>query len=110
MSIPAFFSTFLLRWRRLLLVLAGLYALWLLVGFFLIPWVLRGRIERFAADFLHRKVTLGCVHFNPILLTARAEGLRVLNRDGSDWITLRRLFVDYRLRRLITHTIDLAAL
>ena len=110
MSIPAFLSTFLLRWRRLLLVLAGFYALWLLVGFFLIPWVLRGRIERFAADFLHRKVTLESVHFNPILLTARAEGLRVLNRDGSDWITLRRLYVDYRLRRLITQTIDLAAL
>ncbi|HEX7552411.1 MAG TPA: AsmA family protein, partial [Geothrix sp.] len=110
MPTPAFLSAFFHRWRVPILVLAGFYGLWLLVGFFLIPRVLKGRVERFAADFLHRQVTLQQIHFNPILLTARLEGLRVANRDGSDWITLRRLYLDYRFRRLISRTIDLAAL
>jgi uncharacterized protein involved in outer membrane biogenesis len=107
---PSLLSAFFRRWRVPILVLAGLYGLWLLVGFFLIPRVLKGRLERFAAEFLHRQVTLQEVHFNPILLTARLEGLRVANRDGSDWITLQRLYLDYRFRRLISRTIDLAAL
>ncbi len=96
--------------RLLVLVLVGLYGLWLLVGFFLIPRLVKGRLERFAAEFLHRQVTVQQVHFNPILFTARLEGLRVANRDGSDWITLRRLYLDYRFRRLLSRTIDLAAL
>ena len=107
---PTFLSAFFRRWRVPILVLAGLYGLWLLVGFFLVPRLLKGRLERFAAEFLHRQVTLQQIHFNPILLTARLEGLRVANRDGSDWITLRRLFLDYRFRRLLSRTIDLAAL
>ncbi len=107
---PTFLSTFFRRWRVPLLFLGGLYGLWLLVGFFLVPRLLKGRLERFAAEFLHRQVTLQQVHFNPILLTARLEGLRVANRDGSDWITLRRLYLDYRFRRLLSRTIDLAAL
>lgn len=110
MPIPAAVPAFFRRWRRVLLVLTALYGLWLLMGFFVIPRIIRSRAERFASDFLHRKVTLQAVHFNPILFTARLEGLRVPNRDGSEWITLRRLYLDYRLRRLISKTIDLAAL
>jgi uncharacterized protein involved in outer membrane biogenesis len=110
MPIPAPLSAFFRRWRRLILVLAGIYGLWLLVGFFVVPRVIKGRIERFAAELLHRQATLQEVHFNPIVLTARLEGLRVANRDGSDWITLRQLYLDYRFRRLISRTIELAAL
>jgi len=109
MPIPAPISSFFRRWRRAILVLTGIYGLWLLVGFLVIPGVLRSRVERFATEFLHRRVTLQQVHFNPILLTARLEGLRVANRDGSDWITLRQLHLDYRLHRLISRTIELAA-
>ena len=110
MPIPPSISAFFRRWRRLILVLAGIYGLWLLVGFFLVPMLLRNRVERFGTELLHRRVTLQRVHVNPILLTARLEGFRVPNRDGSDWITLRRLYLDYRFRRLISRTIDLAAL
>ena len=110
MPIPAAIPAFFRRWRRVFLVLVAIYGLWLVVGFFVIPRVLRGRAERFATEFLHRKVTLQAVNFNPILFTARLEGLRVPNRDGSDWITLRELFLDYRLHRLISRTVELAAL
>lgn len=110
MSISAALSTFFRRWRRPLLILTAIYGLWLLLGFFLVPRVLRSRVEQFAAEELHRPVTLQRVHFNPILFTARLEGLRVPNRDGSDWITLRQLYLDYRLHRLISRTIELAAL
>ena len=109
MAIPGSSSTLLRRWRRLAWVLGGLYGLWLLVGFLLVPRVIQGRLERMAQDLLHRQVTLQKVRFNPIILTARAEGLRVANRDGSDWITLQSLALDYRFHRLFSHSVDLAA-
>ncbi|MCE1204930.1 MAG: DUF748 domain-containing protein [Holophagaceae bacterium] len=110
MSMPGFLLTFFRRWRRLLLVLAALYGTWLLVGFFLVPRILKSRVQQFAAEELHRPVTLQRVRFNPILFTAHLDGLRVPNRDGSDWITLRQLYLDYRLHRLVSRTIELAAL
>ena len=106
MSIPGSSLTFL---RRLAWVLGGLYALWLLVGFLLVPRIIQGRLERMAQDLLHRQVTLQKVSFNPIILTARAEGLRIANRDGSDWITLQSLALDYRFHRLFSHSVELAA-
>jgi len=110
MSIPARLSAFFRRWRRPIVVLTSLYGIWLGVGFLVIPRVLRRRAEQFSTEVLHRQVTLQKVRFNPILFTARLEGLRVPNRDGSDWITLRSLFLDYRLHRLVSRAVELGAL
>lgn len=110
MALPAVLSRFFRRRRRLVIVLAGLYGLWLLAGFFLLPPLLRGRVERLTSEFLHRPVSLRRVRFNPVVLTATLEGLQVPNRDGSEWISLRRLYLDYRLRRLLGRTVELAAL
>ncbi len=105
MPIPASFSAFFRRWRRLLLTLAGLYALWLLVGFFLIPALARPRIEREATRALKRPVTLAKLRFNPFTFGTTLEGLRVAEREGGDWITLRHLYVNYEVWRLLRHTV-----
>ncbi|NWJ40594.1 MAG: DUF748 domain-containing protein [Geothrix sp.] len=105
MSIPAFLSTFFRRWRRLLLVLATIYGLWLLAGFFLIPALARPRIERAATEALKRPVTLAKLRFNPFTFGTTLEGLRVAEREGGDWITLRHLYVNYDVWRLLGHTV-----
>jgi len=105
MSMPGFLSTFFRRWRRLLLVLAAIYGLWLLVGFFLIPALARPRIERAAAEALKRPVSLAKLRFNPFTFGTTLEGLRVAEREGGDWITLRRLYVNYDVWRLLGHTV-----
>jgi uncharacterized protein involved in outer membrane biogenesis len=105
MPIPAFLSSFFGRWRRTILVLTALYGLWLLAGFFLIPALARPRIEREASQALKRPVTLAKVRFNPFTFGATLEGLRVAERGGDDWITLRRLYVDYAVWRLLRHTV-----
>ena len=108
MSIPAPLSAFFRRWRRLLLVLASLYTLWLLAGFFLVPALVRPRIEREATQALKRPVTVAKLRFNPCTFGVTVEGLRVAERGGGDWITLRRLYVDYDVWRLLTHTVGFA--
>lgn len=100
----ASFSAFFRRWRRLILVLTGMYGLWLLVGFFLIPVLARPRIEREASRALKRPVTVAKLHFNPITFGASLEGLRVAERGGGDWITLRRLYLNHQFWRLLRRT------
>ncbi len=109
MPMPAVFSAFLRRWRRLLLVLGGLYGVWLLVGFFLLPALARPRIERAGTEALKRPVTVAKVRFNPITFGASLEGLRVAERGGGDWITLRRLYVNLDVWQLLRHTVQVAA-
>jgi uncharacterized protein involved in outer membrane biogenesis len=105
MSFPAPILAFFRRSRRLLLALVGLYGLWLLAGFFLIPALVRPRLEREATQALKRPVTVARLRFNPFTFGATIEGLRVAEREGGDWINLRRLFVNYDVWRLLRHTV-----
>ncbi|BDU68426.1 hypothetical protein GETHOR_05270 [Geothrix oryzae] len=89
-------------------VLTGMYGAWLLVGFLLVPALVRPRIEREATRVLKRPVTVAKLRFNPFTFGVTVEGARVAERGGGDWITLRRLFVDYDVWRLLSHTVGLS--
>lgn len=105
MFLAAHLSAFFRHWRRLLLVLAGLYGLWLLAGFFLLPALARPRIEREATLALKRPVTVAKLRFNPFTFGVTVEGFRVAEPGGGDWITLRRLYVNHDVLRLLRHTV-----
>ena len=105
MSIPAYLSAFFRRWRRTLLILAGLYSLWILAGFLLVPALVRPRIERAATQALKRPVIVARLRFNPFTFGVTVEGLRVTEPGGGDWITLRHLYVNYDVLRLLRHTV-----
>jgi uncharacterized protein involved in outer membrane biogenesis len=105
MPIPTALKAFSRRWRRLLLVLAAIYGLWILAGFFLIPALVRPRFEREATRALKRPVTLAKLRFNPFTFGVTVEGLRVAERGGGDWVTLRHLYVNYDVWRLLRHTV-----
>lgn len=105
MSTPAKILTFFRRGRRLLLVLAGLLLLYALAGFLLVPWLVKPRLERAAAQTLKRPVTVAKVRFNPFTFTATVEGLRVGEPAGGDWLTLRRLRVNQEVWSLLRHTL-----
>ncbi|HEX9011425.1 MAG TPA: DUF748 domain-containing protein [Holophagaceae bacterium] len=104
MPTPASLAAFLRRRRRLILVLAGLYGLWILAGFLLVPRLVRPRVERALAEATHRKATLARVRFNPFNLAMTLEGLRIPSRSGGDWIGLRRLYVNARFWPLLART------
>ena len=87
------------------MVLVGLYGVWLLAGFFLIPALVRPRLEREASRVLKRPVTVARLRFNPFTFGATLEGLRVAERGGGDWITLRRLYINHEFWRLVRHSV-----
>lgn len=109
MPIPAPLKAFFLRWRRTIQVLTGIYVAWLLAGFFLIPALVRPRIEREGTQALKRPVTVAKVRLNPFTFGATLEGLRVAEPKGGDWVTLRRLYVNPDVWRLLGRTVGFSA-
>jgi hypothetical protein len=87
MPIPASTQAFFRRWRRLILGVAGIYALWILAGFLLVPALVKPRLAREASRILKRPTTVAKVRFNPFSFGVTVEGLRVAERGGGDWIT-----------------------
>ncbi|WP_243304875.1 DUF748 domain-containing protein [Geothrix oryzisoli] len=110
MSIAASLSAFFRRWRRWILVLAGVYALWILAGFFLVPVLAKPRLERAATQALKRPTTVVRLRFNPFTFGVTVEGLRVAERGGGDWITLQRAYVNPYVWRLLRHTVGFAVI
>lgn len=105
MPIPASPSAFFRRWRRLIFLLVGVYVAWILAGFFLIPVLAKPRIERAATGALKRPTTVAKLRFNPFTFGMTMEGFRVAERGGGDWITMRRLYVNPDVWRLLRHTV-----
>ena len=103
-------SAFSSRFRVLLAVLAGGFVIWLLAGFFLVPAVARPRLEREATAALKRPVTVANLRFNPLTLGATVEGLRIAEPSGGDWVTLRRLYLNFEVWALLQHTVSFAAI
>lgn len=104
MRVPESLTAFFRRWRRLVLVLTGLYGLWLLAGFLLLPALAKPRLEREASRALKRPVSVAKLRFNPFTFGATLEGLQVAEPGGGDWITLRRLYANLDVWRLLSRT------
>ena len=72
------------RIRRIALWLAGLVALYALIGFFALPWFAKPRIEQALRDALQRPVRIESLYINPFALSARVRGLRILAAKNGE--------------------------
>src|SRR5215204_64914 len=79
------------RWRMAVAVCAALLLIYTLLGFFVVPRVIRSQIVGGAREQLHREAQVGDVRFNPFTLAATVTGLRLRDRDGADLITVDRI-------------------
>jgi uncharacterized protein involved in outer membrane biogenesis/outer membrane protein OmpA-like peptidoglycan-associated protein len=90
------------RTRRISGILAALLALWAIVGFLVLPRLLRSTLERKLSEQLHRPVTLRGLSINPFALSATLDGLDVRDRGGAGpFFSLERLYVNLEARSLL---------
>jgi hypothetical protein len=70
----------LVSWRTAVAAAVVVYAL---VGFFVVPWIVRGQIEKRSLEMLGRQATVERVRCNPFTLSLTIEGFSLPDRPGS---------------------------
>ncbi|WP_045226467.1 DUF748 domain-containing protein [Methyloterricola oryzae] len=80
------------RWFQ---AVVGSLLLYTLIGFLLLPALVRHFVPKLAADMLQRQAAVGEVRFNPYTFTFETKDLALREADGQPILTLGRLFLDF---------------
>ncbi len=96
------------RWgRRLLVALASLLLLYALLGFLVLPALIKAQLPPRLSRILGRTVTLQRVRANPFALSITLDGFRVQDRDGEAFLAWERLYVNLGASSLWSRTLSL---
>jgi len=96
-SIQSFFKAHR-HLRRLSIAVGVVVVLYTVLGFLVIPAVVRSIGQRKLSELLHRQVTIEQLRLNPYALSATVRGLRIVDRDGTrDLFTLKEVYVNLQL-------------
>ena len=89
-----------LRPKVMIGVLAGLIALYTLVGFVLLPHLIQAYGIPAVAEYIKHPVVLREAAFNPFTLALRLDGLEVREQDQTAMLGFEELFVNLRATTL----------
>jgi uncharacterized protein DUF748 len=81
--------------KILLYVLLGLFLLYTLVGYLVIPWAITTKVPPRLSEQLGRPVAIQEAEFNPFLFTLQINGFDVQESDGSPLLGLGELFINF---------------
>lgn len=82
-------------------VAAGLFAIYLLAGFFALPAIVKWQLEKQVSEKLGHGISIAEVRFNPLNFRFEVEGLALADPQGRPMVGFRRLLVDFELRSII---------
>jgi hypothetical protein len=88
--------------RRVILLLAppALFLLYVLVGFFGVPWYVRGPAMNGLSEGLHGRASVERVRFNPFTFEMRLEKLRVVDDTGTPVAGFDEAYADAQVSSL----------
>ncbi|UVT19968.1 MAG: DUF748 domain-containing protein [Nitrospira sp.] len=95
-----------LRLRVVIGILAGLLVLYALVGFFLLPYLIKAYGIPAAAEGIKHPVVLRDAAFNPFTLSLQLNGLEVRDLDQTPLLGFEELFVDLDVSTLFFQKIS----
>lgn len=103
------------RWRRALtslpaIIAAGVFALYLLAGYFLVGPVAQWALPRYAQDKLDSRASVTEVKFDPLRLTLRIKNLRLTQPNGSLLAGCRAFYTQLEWSSLLRFAWHLRAL
>ena len=88
------------RRQRILAVLAALYLVYALLGYFLLSPLVRKEIVAQLSDLTGRDVVLERFTFNPVGLAVTAENFALRDPDGEDFVAFDEFYADFELSSL----------
>jgi uncharacterized protein involved in outer membrane biogenesis len=83
-----------IRWFRLAIIAAVLSVVYALVGFFLVPHIIKAYVIPSVAEKLHRPVSVADVEVNPFLLSVRLTGFDIREVDQSPVIGFEEFYIN----------------
>jgi len=87
----------LVSWRS---AVVGAVVLYALVGFFVVPWIVKGQIEKRSLEMLKRQATVEKVRCNPFTLSLTIEGFSLPDRPGSVLLSWDRVYANAQVSSL----------
>ena len=83
------------RWKKILYGLIILFAIFTLVGFFVLPPILKSILIKQLSQNLHREVTIKQIKINPYALSTTVRGLMVKDKASSEtFVSCDEIFVN----------------
>jgi hypothetical protein len=89
------------RWFRRSLWLTAAYLAYTLVGFLVLPPVIRWQLEKRLPGITKRQASVQQVKFNPWTLALTVRGLALVEKDGHPFVAWDELFVDFQVSSLV---------
>jgi hypothetical protein len=91
------------RRRKLLFWAAGLLLAYTLIGFLILPPIVRRVAVKQLSAQLGREVSIKAVKFNPFVLSATVDGLLIKDKDGQPFVSWDEVYVNFQLASFFGH-------
>ncbi|HTX20715.1 MAG TPA: DUF748 domain-containing protein [Candidatus Aquilonibacter sp.] len=92
-----FRSWFWSRRRKFLLWIFGLLALYAVVGFLILPPIVRAIAVKQLSQQLDREVSIETIKINPFALSTTIRGLLIKDKDGQPFVSWDEVYVNFQL-------------
>lgn len=87
-----------IKWiNRISLIIVGLFLIYVIVGFWVVPPLLKPKLEEQLSSLLGRKVTIAKIKLNPLVLSATTSELTVHEIDGQPFAGFEELYANAQL-------------
>ncbi len=83
------------RLKISLFLVVGLFVLYTVLGFVVVPWAITNKLAPMLTEELNRPVSIREASFNPFLFKLNVKGLSIEEYDGSPLAGFDDLFVDF---------------
>jgi outer membrane protein OmpA-like peptidoglycan-associated protein len=87
--------------KKLGLIIIGLFLLYVIAGFWVVPPLLKPRLEKELSSQIGRKVNIEEIKLNPLVLSATTTNLTVYEKDGEPFAGFKELLVDAELSSIV---------
>ena len=82
-------------------IIAGLVAIYALLGFVILPLVLESQVPKIASEYSDGNLTLDAIHFNPFLFKLTIDGLLIQNPNQKEAISFKKFIINYEPSSLL---------
>ncbi|MBC2710515.1 MAG: DUF748 domain-containing protein [Desulfosarcina sp.] len=82
-------------------ILISLFILYVITGFWVVPPLLKPRLENELSSQIGRKVTIEAIKLNPLALSSTTTNLTIYEIDGDPFAGFEELFVDAQLSSIV---------